>query len=86
MYWLEIFWLHITDTQTQTCFFVCFVLSKKKKSGGEEAIEKTYLVMKMESSKVCWFQVRLDPAADQHYQRLAFPYVFPMPECLCTSH
>ena len=52
----------------------------------EEAREKTYLVMKLESSKVCWFQVRLDPAADQHYQELAFPYVFPMPECLCTSH
>ena len=68
------------------CLFVCFVLSKKKKGGGEEAIEKTYLVMKLESSKVCWFQVRLDPAADQHYQELAFPYVFPMPECLCTSH
>ena len=40
MYWLEIFWLHMTDTQTQTCFFVCFVLSKKKKKWGRRGHRK----------------------------------------------
>lgn len=73
VYQLEIFWLHMTDNQTQMVLNKQF---KKKKGQGKGALKRLICSCNWKVPKY-WFQVRLDPAAEQHYQGLNFPQSLP---------